>query len=482
MKVKRLSIAHNGTTQDGYLMESHETSLLFDPPSKVLDSDVELCGISDRGYIEIEVIKEYPPDITGIFITNSNSLSVFFVESNVTIYLTDYIYLQMKERLKYYVSLGPITRKKHQPQPHTKIVSISEYKEISRRVKIIRHNQVINFTYLSITAQAAGLSLGWIMYAVAQDKEKICAYAYGIPGGSSLAHEMKPSKTPVSLIVNQFLDNKPKNIQDLSKEILALSLKKESFVVTMDILNHSVEMSLHILSLVKARNVYVAHPGFKKIMQLYEMKKDAFADRFMEESSITSTLFSTPRLNAASAHKISRALKEESIIILCEPSLYQLFFKNLPVIHLSDYCIKFIGNMEDALKLPWVEKLYVNPIARNHNLEKKYDLPVEDTSKDGICVSEDKLYSIKIHNTHNIHVVSRSKDSLTLHFSGDFNENISGLSLDCKESKLQKILSHTIANRSVVNDTLVCDIDDKVFKIKEEGGVVQVRKEKPTSK
>ncbi|KAI5134045.1 hypothetical protein NEAUS06_0879 [Nematocida ausubeli] len=477
MKAKRLSIFHNGDSQDGYLMETQNTSLLFDPPSVVLDKNIEIGSILDRKYIEIEVIKEYPPNIAGIFITNSNALSVFFIESNITIYLTDYIYLQMKERLKYYRSLGPVSQCTSVPQAHTKIVSVAEYKDISKRIKIIRNNQIINFTYLSITARAAGTSLGWVMYDIAQGREKICAYTYGIPGGSSLSHEMKPQNQPTPLFVNQFRAASALTIQDLSKAVTTLSNSKESFVITMDVLSHSVEMALHILSLVKTRNIYVVHPGFKRIMQLYEMKRDVFAEKFVSEPSIISTLFTTPRLKPSSLFKASKTMASESIIILCEPTFYKLFYKSMPAIHLSDYGIKFTGCMEDVLKLPWISQLCLNKLKKDCAIEEKISVPVEDVTEEGLLIAESALFSIHLHNTHNINVVSKSKEGLSLHFAGDFKKDLIGLSLDCKESKLQNILSHNAASRLVVNSTLVCPVEDAVFKIKEEGGIVSVKKE-----
>ncbi|KAI5189876.1 hypothetical protein NEMIN01_0739 [Nematocida minor] len=483
MKVKRLSICHSAQdSSSGYLVENENTSLLFDPPSVLMDSDIGIGDIVDRGHIEIEVLREYPANVSGIFLSNSVSLSVFFVESNIPIYLTDAIYVQLKERLKYYLSLGLVSRKKRTAQPHTRIVEISQYKKIARRIRLVKFNQIVPFTYMSIIPQPGGVSLGWVMYLMAQGRDKICAYMYGVPGGCSLSQEVKPQNTAVPLIVNRFVSKDKPDIQQLTKDISKMASSTDSFAITMDILSHSVEMALHILSLIKDRNVLVSHPGFKKTMQFYEIKKDLFSNRFVSDPTIISTLFSTARLKPLSLAKILRVLKKEKTVILCDFSFYGLFFRGMPALHLDDYSVRFMGDLNDALSLGWTSKVFTSARQSRtdlHNGSTEVAQIHTDAYED---ISENAMHSIKICNTENIHRVGRNNETISLHFAGVFKEESAGLLLECKESPLEMIVSSGQVQKYIINDSVVYNTKDKLFKIKEENGTVDVKIAKNTQR
>lgn len=487
MKAKRLSITSEGSsnTREGYLIQNQTTLILFDPPSVIFDEEVEISDISDRKYIEIEVLKEYPENISSIFITNSNALSVFFTDSNVPIYLTEPVYKQMKERLRYYVSLGLVSKRRENNKRRTdgtKIVEMCTYKKISRRVKFIKYNQIIDFTYLSVLPQPAGISLGWIMYVITQGKERVCAYTYAVTGGASLSEPMAQQPKNIPLIINHLIDKNKPDIQTLTKTISEQSERTGPFVITMDILNCAVEMSLHILSVLKNRTIFVSHEGFKRIMQSYEMKRDVFASKFIEDSSILSTLFSTSRLKVLGTAKILEIIKTESSVILCDPLTQRLFYSDLPVIHLADYFGRFMGGISDALALKWPSAYYVN----KHTLYKeqnKPSKPIESIAVDGhTVISDGAMHTIKLCNTEKIHKVTRNNSAVSLHFSGNLKETSAGLILECTESPLGTILNENTNNNYIVNDSIICSTNDAIYKIHEENGTVTVKRSKAIEK
>lgn len=477
MKAKKVSISTSSNTHagiaNGYILESGCTSIMLDPPSVIIDSNIDINGIRNKDYVEIEVIKEYPSNLSGIFITNSKSLSVFFIDSNVPIYLTDVIYLQMKERLKYYVSLGPVSREKKMPQAHTKIVRVSEYKKIEKRVKLIKYNQIIEFTYLSVIPQPAGISLGWIAYKIVQGRECLCVYAYGVPGRCSLAQEMKEQNCQVPLIVNRLVERNKPGIQELTKDILAMDRRDRSFVITMDVLNHSMEISLHVLSILKGTKILVSHSGFKKIRQMYEMKKEVFSNKFMLDPSVISTLFSTVRLQPSSPRDVYRISEKEKVVIFCDLSHYSFFYRKMDALHLKDYSVRFMGDREDALSLRWVSKLFTDEGTAQTPTDRHVEIAsIPEDTYEGI--GEDALHRIKICNTENIHRMAETNGKYSFHFTGKLTEELSGIILKCKEPVLEHIINTQKAVKYIVGDSVLYRIKDKVFKITEDHGLVHI--------
>lgn len=473
MRAKRVSIstATAENKKSGFIIENESTSIMIDPPSVIIDSKIDLNHIRTSEYIEIEVMKEYPPNLSGIFITNSNSLCVFFVDSNVPIYLTDVVYLQMKERLKYYLSLGPVSWAKRAPQAGTKIVPISSYRKIGRRVNIVKFNQIVNFTYFSVVPQPAGTSLGWLTCKIVQGGECVCVYAYGVPGGCSLAQEMKEQKEKTPLLVNRLMSKDKPGIQDLTKDILGLSEKKKPFVITMDVLNHSMEISLHVLSLVKEANVFISHPGFKKIRQMYEMKRDLFSNRFMADSSIISTLFSTERVQVSSPKKILKLKKKDKAVIFCDPTQYTLFYKKMSAIHLKNYSVRFMGDLAEVLSIPWASRVYMDVKLLNEEERKEVK---NISTRNYIGISKEANHRIRICDTENIHRISTADGKYSFHFTGRITEELGGLLLRCKEPPLKEIVNNQYAEY-VIGDSLIYTVKDKVFKVTEKTGQVDVQ-------
>ncbi|KAH9385735.1 uncharacterized protein NEMAJ01_0631 [Nematocida major] len=481
MKTKRLSIinTHAEGSSDGYLMQSESTSILFDPPSCIFEDALTVSRGPNKSFIQVEVLKEYPAGISGIFITSSNSLAVFFTESNVPIYLTEPVYTQMKERLKHYVSLGPVSQQKRMPQAHTKIVEVSSYRKIARRVVLIKYHQIVSFTYLSVTPQPAGIFLGCPMYVISQGLEKVCAYTYGVPGGTSLSPAMPFQSTQIPLIVNVFAPKGFPDMQSLTRRIENLARPDRACAITMDTLNQSLEMALHILSVVRNRRILVSHKGMKRLMQLYDVKKEVFASRFTSESSVISTLFATNRLRVADRTETLEAVRSEPVIVLCDPSEYSLFYSGIPAVHMHQYRVRFLGDVGDAFSQKWPLEVFSNRQVLQRTCPQESLSVREITEREFHEISESALHSIKIYNTETVHRVARSEEGISLYFAGSFGEDQAGPLLQCRESVLTGLMNESASKRYTLDGVIICNGSKKVYTIKEEGGFVHVKKETP---
>ncbi|KAI5180770.1 hypothetical protein NEOKW01_1054 [Nematocida sp. AWRm80] len=502
MQVRRVSVG----SVNGFYLQDRSTEILFDPPAQILDGDSKIRRVSRKSkYIEIEVLKEYPPTLTAIFLSNSNSLGVFFTESKVPVYLTDIVYLQLKEKLKNYLALGPVrVNRNNSPmlENGVKRVEISEYKGIDDRVRIISFLHSIPFTYFTVTSGPAGICLGWPLYLIKKSNTTVLVYSYGAGGASSLALEMNSISEKTPLILNKVYEEKGESINKFNEKVLHLCRKHNQIAVTLDVMNCSIEIALHLLSVVKEKKIFVCHRGFKKLVQLCEIKRHFLSKRVVAEDTIAFSIFSSSkRLETRSIASILSEQETETSIIICEPLDYSLFFSDIPVIHLEEYSIKMISSQEDVLNLPWVSQLYLFPqghtlnstlnalsttsssntqnslgILRNEGKQvlNSRVIPIDTTE---ITISDNHVpYSISIENNHLVQQIHTSEDKVSLYFRGVLKEHDNELVLECEEPLLQKLAALPKSQKYYLDNSVVYDTKSELIKVEESNGHITITK------
>ncbi|KAI5186828.1 hypothetical protein NEHOM01_1729 [Nematocida homosporus] len=459
MEICKLSIG----TSHGCILSEQTTKIFFDPPSLIIDNKAQIKSISDKmKYIEIEALANYPSDLSAIFISSSSSLGVFFTPSHLPIYVTEIVYLQMKETLKHYVGLGPIRRttKTSTPQaPNTIIQEVSAYRSIASRVKLITFSQHILFPYLTVIAQSSNTCVGWACYHVQRGNKYVFSYTHGVKGNCTLSHELKPPTTSVSLFIKHFHQPAESDPASFSTDLLNLAKTHTHLVVTMDVMAFSIELTLHLLSLVKDKHVAIYHPGFKKLLQCCEHKRELLSTRFsIDYANIQPILSSSTRLRTLSFKDLAQITTQKPAIVICDRLDHKLFLSKLPALHLPNYSFKFFGTIQDALAYPWVSTLYL-----------PFPPP---TAHPQIVVLPETPYAlgtshhlVTIHNTQHVQRVA-SGPATTFHFRGSFQEDATGLTLVCEESPLQALIQHPSTQKFQLKETLICTNQNETFRIK----------------
>ncbi|OAG31103.1 hypothetical protein NEDG_01877 [Nematocida displodere] len=514
MGIQKVSIGR----VNGYILQEEGSKVFFDPPGVVFDGKVKISEISKKmKYVEIEVLKEYPPAITAVFLSSSESLGVFFTKSTVPIYTTEIIYLQMKERIRHFMDLGPIRCTGVDAMPSssgTETFEISQYRSIASRVRLLSFSEVIEFAYFSVGIYPGGTCIGWPLYTVKRGEERVMAYTYAIPGMQSLSMALPRFKEKLPLLVNTI---KRRHISCLAKfttKIKEITPMKESVVITMEIMNHSIEMVLHLLSITRTEKILICHRGFKKLVQLSELKRRFLAQRFSSDSKTSAA----PILSAAKRVEVvsRRALlsmsekKLKGTFVICEMLDYTAFFKHLPVIHLDEYSIRLFGNLKEAHTIPWIDTLYlpIDPTPASKSTENVDSTPLTgactplftpttpkalfpltsaNTSparpplpvviltekEEGVDLAP-PLYSLHIHNLEHIQEIIQTQNTLQMHFRGTFRAATTGLSLVCEESPLNGLSSLPDVEKIVIDNITIYKTPTNIIKVKEVDGMVYV--------
>lgn len=474
MKIERVTIQD----MHGCTMQDEGTIIAFDPPSKIIDNNMCIGGLSSKmAYIEIEVQKNYPNNTSAIFLSSSNSLAVFFIPGDIPIYMTEIVYLQIKEKLRYYLSLGPIRRVeryKESGNKETKRYEVCEYRNISSRVRIICFSQYINLSYLTVIPYSGGTCLGWVMYVVRRGDRCIVAYTYSLPGSCTLSHELwSPSRIISFPLFVSYVHSRQEmdSLQKFTADVVEMTNIHKHLVITVDMINHSVEMSMHLLSVLKSKMIYVHHSVFPKLVKILEMKKQFLSQKFSSvDSSSGLSLSSSARVRKGSLKKLLSLPPEENAIIICERLSYSLFFYKYPVIHLDTYPIKFFGTITDSKHYNWISK--INLIS---------SLPLNSTEEQSTCIDKGYDlnqcgYPILIHNTQNISKADISiQDKAVFHFRGKFKETPDGISLTCTQPALQRILTSYKTNRMIISENVIYKGKEGILKIKKQNQYLEIQ-------
>lgn len=471
MSIEKVSI--RGT--NGYIFHEESSKIFFDPPSAILAADPEIQAVGETmKYIEIEVQKSYAPGLAGIFLSNSHSLSVFFVKSEVPIYMTDIVYFQLKTKLKHYVNLGPIRRAgqaSKATREDTEVLEVFQYQKIGHRVKLLTFSQVVRFTYFSVGTHPGGTCLGWPLYVVKRQDRAAMAYTFGIPGACSLSQEMNKYTEKMPLLINHLHKDGAFELKDFSATVQSLASRKNHLVVTMDMVNHSIEMALHLLSLVKDRHIYVCHGGFKKLVQFCEIKRKFLSQRFGGESN---TILSTAvRLNYKPLEYLLDMDPADRSIIFCEKLDYDLFFSGLPLVNLDHYSIKFFGGIESALQIEWASAIYL-PKEYAH-LERK-DTRIHTIGTKKVELPGPALYTVELANIEQVQTVSQIAERISLYFRGTLRETDSKLVLECEASFFQKLANTPDVSQIFVDNALIYSTNNEVYQVEAKNHLIVITK------
>ncbi|KAI5172297.1 hypothetical protein NEFER03_1411 [Nematocida sp. LUAm3] len=474
MKIERLSIGE----EHGYMVTDKSTSILFDPPGRLIQDGIKIKNISSHmKYIEIEAPIHYPEGLSGIFISNSNSLGVFFTESTLPIYITDTIYLQIKEKIKKYLSIGPIRRTSEKTQQigeNTKIYEVCAYKSIENRVRIIRFSEYIPFAYFTVIPQSAGTLIGWTAYCIKKNDKCILVYSYGAPGKGPLSKEFEKIDGSASLLTSQFHEESLPSLSVFSSDLLEKLKKKLPIVITLDAISQSMEIILHLLSLVKERKIYVFDRAFEKLLRSYEIQPELFSKKISEASkSIPLIITGSSKVSTLSLSTVYTIPDINNSVILCDSVKYWTFLSDLPVLHMAKYSIKFFGTFQETLAYSWITRIY---LPKQISSSSPPNPRVEVISKKGAKLPEKVEDTLMIYNTQYIcKAPSISKD--TFHFRGHFQEHEKELSLTCEESPLKRMIAND-NKKYVTEDGMYYENAREVLKLKMNNDVLMVTRHK----
>ncbi|KAI5192400.1 hypothetical protein NECID01_1922 [Nematocida sp. AWRm77] len=471
MSIEKVSIG----SANGYIFQEESTKVFFDPPSLILDTHAKIQKIDSRmKYIEIEVQKSYHEDLSAIFLSNSHSLSVFFVKSEVPIYVTDIVYFQMKEKLKHYVNLGPVRRREKdstEAKADTEIFEIYQYRKIAHRVHMLSFAQVVPFTYMSVSSHPGGTCLGWPVFMIQRKSTSVLAYTFGVPGACSLSLEMSKYTESMPLLVNYLHKSSPLGLKEFSDTLQTLSSKDGHIFVTMDIVNHSIEIALHLLSLFKDRTIYVYHKGFKRLVQFCEIKRKFLSQKFSGDSNVL--LSTTARLRYKPLKYLLNLEPSDKSLIFCERIDYNLFFSSFPSVNLNDYSIKFFGGIESTLAMKWAHTIY---LPEEYSHLQIQDPRIQIIGKSKIHLAGTPMYTIELANIEHVQIVSRIAEHINLYFQGTLREKGTDLVIECKESLLHKLAHLPDVSQIFINNALIYHTNNEVYKIEEKNHIIAITK------
>lgn len=476
MAVQKVSIG----SSNGYVVAERDTALFFDPPSVIRAENPRVRQLSGKlRYVEIEVQKKYPSNATAIFLSSSDSLGVFFTESSLPIYTTEMVYMQMKEKLKHYVSLGPV--KQEHPRPahteHTEIREVCTHKSIRRRVRMVSFFQLIKFVYLSVGVQPGGTNLGWPMYFIMCGSNALLAYASGAPGTCSLSLEMPLQHQRSPLLLNRMHIATASDLSAFSARAKRMGEEHKLFFIGMNVMNHGAEMVLHLLSLIRDARIYVCHPGFRKVLQYCELKRRLLSQKFAKSVNIStaSMLSPTSRVVHVSTGALLRNLPPEKAIVICEVLEYYVFFGAHPAINMERYSVKFFGDLSDALAIPWASEVllpreYTSILDGNSRAKYVGNESVQVEDPNG-----EKNYPIRISQTHHVKKVAESEGTMHLHLRARFVKTSAEIVLQCEEPPLHRIsLEHP---RYVLDGSVVYRLKEGIVKVLENKSTVIIKGE-----
>lgn len=478
MLVQRVSVQG----ANGYVVRHEDKVLVFDVPSKTLDDKLEFPGPEEPSKcVQVLVPKALPRDVDAVFVSRSDFLGVFFLEFKGPLYMTQPVYEQLNRRIRALVDIGPLAIGASSAPEKYKQCGVSEYTRINLRTRIVSLNQSIRFALFEVRAQAAGTYLGWANYTLFSGRTALLCYSAGMRGDCSLAAEFVPPGRVPYLLVDQLYSEPPADVLGKFSEKIVHNLEKYgAAVVAVDLFLNSIEIVLHLLSLVPDVPVFVAHRAFFQLAALSELHPlflcKSFRDRAYEGKPPLG-LRASNRLNHVSPSELGQMLsgKQKDIpkLIVCDQMQVSLFpkiskYPGLVYAGAGEYNLKFFASFADVGEQSWFKKMLTS--ADNRGSENALFLEEGKMYK---VSAEGLYYEIRLENTHLVQEICSKEDGVKLYLKGLLDAKGEGLVMKCESPSVMQAINESA-------ETLLI-MDDAVYLKRENGETARIGFKGPES-
>jgi hypothetical protein len=231
-----------------------------------------------------------PPLVDTIFISNSSSLSILYIDQDIPIYISHPVYTQL------------LYKHKLEEKNNPKLKDISD--TFIKNVVFVSYNQILKFNTMDITVLSSGLYLGWCMYKLDESilyfsdvsfinkvckKIKLCDVKYILWGNKDLIKIDKSSNDAVmsqKKINGKYVSNS--NIVDNINEFNKHILDSTSTTLYVEFPNQLIDLLFHLnYILSKATKTFVIDcPDIRRYLNMCVAESDWLNDKYYKITNI----------------------------------------------------------------------------------------------------------------------------------------------------------------------------------------------------